>query len=370
MSSKKNIMLSGVAALVVAASILAVSMLSGFPLLQNVNTTTGTLAILLTDPPHVPAGVTAVNIAYSNLAVHISEAGNLSGWTVLKQSGSIELLGTVNIGQTIASVNIAKGDYNLLRFNVSSATVTYNGNSYTAFVPSSELTVPIIGGIEVNASKPSATIINIEPTVFNIGSTSSPEFIIRPAAKAFPIPSSQVNEAMEHEGSKISLVGKAWWTSVQEKFTANAQITIATLTTKSLALTAKNTGAQTTKLRLVIVVPVAPSLRSGEESLPPTLWGSAVFVALPNGTLVPLQKFILTQSSLTPDRESILDALASEGYTLAAGASTTLSYTGMVTLGFQFQSIQPVQSIVPGQQYLVTVLGDEALASQVVVAGQ
>ena len=389
MSTKKNIMLSGAAALVVAASILAVAIFSGVSLLPNANTTKttthtigattssrapGTLSVLLTDPPHVPLGVTKVYIAYSNLAVHVSEAGNQSGWTLLKSGGSIELLSTVDVSQTISSVKIAAGEYNLLRFNISSAQVTYNGKNYTAFVPRSALIVPIVGGIEVNASKPSATIINIQPTVYNIGSASNPEFVIRQWAKAFPVPSSQVTEEEEHEGHRLSLIGKAWWTDVQERYTSNAQITAATLTPTSLSLTVKDTGNQSTKLRLVVVSPLATPLMAAEHDRPPAvLFGSAIFIVLPNATLLPIQKYILAAHQQGVGAEDVVTALASGGYNLSAGASATLSYKGTITLGFNLHIVQPLQggqSIVPGQQYLVSVLGDEALASQVVVAGQ
>ena len=384
MSTKKNIILSGAAALVVAASILAVAIFSGVSLLPNANTTNntttssgapGTLSVLLTDPPHVPLGVTKVYIAYSNLAVHVSEAGNQSGWTLLKSGGSIELLSTVDVSQTISSVKIAAGEYNLLRFNISSAQVTYNGKNYTAFVPRSALIVPIVGGIEVNASKPSATIINIQPTVYNIGSASNPEFMIRHWAKAFPVPSSQVTEEEEHEGHRLSLIGKAWWTDVQERYTSNAQITAATLTPTSLSLTVKDMGNQSTKLRLVVVGPLSLTpLMVTEHDRPPTgLFGSAIFIVLPNATLLPIQKYILAAHQQGVGAEDVVTALASGGYNLTAGASATLSYKGTITLGFNLHIVQPLQggqSIVPGQQYLVSVLGDEALASQVVVAGQ
>ncbi len=381
MSTKKNVVLSGVAALVVAASILAIAIVSGIPLTQTRSNTaggsatsigapSGTLSVLLTDPPHVPDGVTKVYITYSNLAVHVSEAGNQTGWSVLQDSGSIELLSTVNVSRTISSVKIASGYYNLLRFNISSAQVTFNGKNYTAFIPTSGLTIPIIGGIEVNASKPSATIINIEPTVFNIGSTSNPEFIIRQVAKAFPVPSSQVSEEMEHQGSSMSLSGKAWWMHLQESFTANAQISGATLTHSSLSLTVKNTGTASTKLRIVLVGPLAPGISSGHRGIPSMLSGSAIFVVYPNGTLVPLQRLALALNPLGFGRNDLMQVLASEGYNLTAGASATLSYQGTITLGFQLVQLDSGQSIVPGQQYLVTVIGDEALASYVVVAGQ
>src|SRR5712691_1076446 len=382
MSTKKNIILSGAAALVVAASILAVAIFSGVSLLPNANTANtttssrapGTLSVLLTDPPHVPLGVTKVYIAYSNLAVHVSEAGNQSGWTLLKSGGSIELLGTVNVSLTISSVKIAAGEYNLLRFNISSAQVTYNGKNYTAFVPRSALIVPIVGGIEVNASKSSATIINIQPTVYNIGSASNPEFMIRQWARAFPVPSSQVTEEEEHEGNRLNLIGKAWWSDVQERYTSNAQITSATLTPTSLSLTVKDTGSQSTKLRLVVVSPIATPLIGAEHDRPPAvLFGSAIFIVLPNATLLPIQKYILAAHQQGVGAEDVVTALVSGGYNLTAGASATLSYKGTITLGFNLHIVQPLQggqSIVPGQQYLVSVLGDEALASQVVVAGQ
>ena len=379
MSSKKNLILSGAAALVVAASILAVSLLTGFSLLPSANTpgptgsaAPGTLSVMLTDPPHVPAGVTGVYIRYNDLSVHVSEAGNRSGWTLLKSAGSIELLGTVNVTQTISSVKVAMGDYNLLRFTITSATVTYNGKNYTAFVPTSELTVPIVGGIEVNASKPSATVINIQPSVYNIGSASNPEFIIRQWARAFPVPSSQVSEQMEHEGAKLSLTGKTWWSDIEEKYTANAQITSATLTPNSLSVTVKNTGTESTRLRLVVVAPLVSSAMMREEySRPPVaLSGSAIFIVLPNASLVPIQRYILAVHQQGMGAEQIYSALASQGYNLTSGASGTVSYKGTITYGFSLANIQSGQSITPGNQYLVSVLGDEALASQVVVAGQ
>ena len=55
------------------------------------------------------------------------------------------------------------------------------------------------------------------------------------------------------------------------------------------------------------------------------------------------------------------------GYNLTAGSSATFSYTGPIGLGYETpRMMQP--AIVAGQQYVVTVIGNDALASQVVVA--
>src|SRR5689334_14834462 len=120
MSSKNKALLSGA-----IAAIIAMALISGLVftpgLLRNltsgstsISSTTsgnapssgsGTLAVLMTDPPTVPDGTTAVYINYSNIQVHISQAGNYSGWIDLQSSGEINLMSIINTTQTIAATN-------------------------------------------------------------------------------------------------------------------------------------------------------------------------------------------------------------------------------------------------------------------------
>ncbi|HYB03409.1 MAG TPA: DUF4382 domain-containing protein, partial [Nitrososphaerales archaeon] len=90
------------------------------------------LAVLMTDPPTVPEGVTAVYITYANLAIHVSDAGNNTGWHVLDLQGQIDLMSIINSTQTIVDANVTSGNFNALAFNVTSAIVTFNGLNYTA----------------------------------------------------------------------------------------------------------------------------------------------------------------------------------------------------------------------------------------------
>jgi hypothetical protein len=60
------------------------------------------------------------------------------------------------------------------------------------------------------------------------------------------------------------------------------------------------------------------------------------------------------------------------GYKLATGEHVTLNFTGSITFGFggvlpMKTSFEP-QQVIPGDQYLVTVVGPQALAEYVVVA--
>jgi hypothetical protein len=405
MQTKKSAILAALAAVAVASSLLAVNILAGIPAVNpvvtggstsststiNPGSTTGTnggtststtsigggpvgsLSILLTDPPHVSAGVTSVYITYTNLAVHVSDAGNRSGWTIVKSQGTIDLMKTVNVSQTIASVKIAQGAYNGLRFNISSADVTFNGKNYTATVPHGYLNVPITDGIEVNSSKPSATIIDISPTVMNVGSSTNPEFLIRPAARALAVPSTEVNDQMEHEGFRMNLGDRPWFKVIAEKFSANLRITGAFLSTHGLNMTVKDVGNSSTTLRLVILSPITlGQVHPKEDQTPSGFFGAAIFVVEKNGTLAPIQKFLKLPPGPAPGVESdnrgqIVLAFGGQGFNLSKGASVTLTYSGPVQLGFSMGML-PVQTVVSGQQYILTVIGDESLASYVVVA--
>lgn len=368
MNARTKALLSGVAALIIVTSTVGASTLLGVQFgglgQYSQQGTPGTLTVLLTDPPHVPQGVTAVYVSYSDVSVHISEAGQQSGWRTVAQKGEINLMATLNVSQTIAAAKVPDGDYNAMRLNITSAMVTFEGKNYTAFVPHSELFIPIAkGGIEVNDTKPSAVLIDMSPMVINIGSLSNPEFIIRPSAVAFPVPSSQVTKEMERVGFRMGLVGKTWLSSIREGATANLRITTASLSGASLMVSVKNTGANTT-IRLVVVSALAQTLK-GEvrDHLPAALFGSAVFFVEKNGSLVPLQQLI-KGGSHDHDMDDIIGLLGGSGYSLPAGGTATFSFAGQVSLGFGMQA----QRIVAGQQYLITVLGTDALASTVVVA--
>ena len=83
MSSKSSIFMSGAIAAIIAIVLIGGVLATG--ILSTKTTTTvspvtsvsgsGTLAVLLTDPPTVPNGTTAVYVTYSGLAVHICRGG-------------------------------------------------------------------------------------------------------------------------------------------------------------------------------------------------------------------------------------------------------------------------------------------------------
>lgn len=342
----------------------------------------GTLSILLTDPPTIPAGVSDVYVTYADLAVHLSGKGNDTGWTVVRASGSIDLLGAVNVSETISSSKISVGTYNMIRFAIASSEVTYYGKNYTAFVQTSELTVPIVGDIGVVASTPSAAIIDISPTVINTGTQSAPEFIILSVAFAYPVPSSVVTVQQEQVGSQETLVGASWWQDVSQTSTAHLSIDSASLNETYLNLGVSNTGGNSTLVSLVTITPVVSPTAVGQEGVIPTALGqSAIFVVLSNGTLVQMQACataltvicatpLSTASASTTASTSLTTLFSARGLELPSGATATLTHShGTIILGFAGAiPLTSVGKITKGQQYLVTVIGTETSASLVVTA--
>jgi hypothetical protein len=353
----------------------------------------GTLSVLLTDPPTVPANVTAIYVTYSNVAVHVGDAGNQTGWTNANATGTIDLMQMVNVSSTIATLKVSTGVYNALRFNVSSAQVTYNGVNYTAFVPRAELTVIIPGGIQVNSTTTAGAIIDMHPTVLNVGSRSTPEFIVDTAASVFGLPPGTITKAIEHIGAVIRIDNQTWWQRISQKYTSNIRITSATLTNSSISVTVNNTGTQPATLSTITVSPVGsecatPSTASHNQRAAPLCFtGSAVFLVQNDSSLKAVSAFVLpaiflqvisgqahhggresntTTSSTTSSQANAYPG--STGYTLAPGQSVTLTYSGSISFGFAFAGRTP-PGVLSGDQYQIIALGQESLAEIVVVAG-
>jgi hypothetical protein len=355
-------------------------------------TTSGTLAIMLTDPPRVPLGVSAIYLSYNTIGVHFAEAGNQSGWVSASVRGTANLMQLVNISTTIASLNIT-GKLNLLRFNVSSVKVTYNGVNYTCYVPSNELTVPIVGGVEVRAGAVSAVILDLEPMVLNMGSAENPIFVLRPSAKAMPVPAEETSREMARQGFTVDLKAKAWWARMSERLAKRIEITSAQLTNSSLRVTLRNVGNESVALRLLVIWPAAGPMMSSRAMAPPAFFHSAVFVIEENGTLVPLQfgcgPVVSNRTQLEKclifggAQGKLADLLQGSGYVLGANSTAALSYEGFITLGYGIQGCRLVEverghwqlvcdfranSVQAGAEYLIAVIGDGALATYLATA--
>ncbi|MHB8566930.1 MAG: DUF4382 domain-containing protein [Nitrososphaerales archaeon] len=366
MNTKNKVATSGAIAAVIAVSLIAAVLSLGILSstttgVFGATTTTGnsaksgTLAVLMTDPPTVPTGVTAVYITYVDLGVHVSNAGNQSGWHELNTQGRINLMSVINATQTVASVNIASGTFNALAFNITSAIVTYNGQNYTADMVYQEHTlfVPIVGGITVSSGQTSAAVIDLTPTVLLLGNTTNPTFAFMPAAKGYTIPAQSTTTMHLQVGERDDIYGAPWWVAIEHN--SHFQLTGVSLTPSTLSITVSNTGNSTIDFRAAAITSTT-SVQGGfkGEDFPATAAISEFFVVESNGSLVAITAY---------GHEQATSMLGTGGYLLKPGTSATFSYSGNITLGILQQiHIQPTQQIVQSQQYVVTLLGNGMFA--------
>jgi len=376
MTNKRYVMTSAVVAALAAIALISATILSpGMLALGSTSTAqsgaSGTLAVLLTDPPTVPNGVTAVYATYSDVQVHVNGAGNLSGWYDLHSSGQINLMSVINVGQTIASTSVPSGIYDALRFNVTEASVTYQGQNYTAHIAtkaavSSQLTVPIIGGIQVSSGQSSAAIIDMTPTVILGGNSTNPQFAFVNSARAYTIPANSIPRAILLREHQVNLSSQGWWQRIMDS--ARYQLTSASLSPNSLAITVDNTGNVSIVYRFAAVTATQTAHGGdvGRASI------SEYFVVEPNASLVAV-------TGSTPMQ--LAWSLAAGGYLLPPGSSVTFAYSGQIMLGSSMilpqatstgttTPVPPItpQPVISGQGYVITIRGDGSPAQTEVIA--
>ncbi|MCL5427681.1 MAG: DUF4382 domain-containing protein [Candidatus Marsarchaeota archaeon] len=162
-----------------------------------------TLAVQLTDPPHVPQGTQALLVTYSSVDVHVSGV-NQSGWVVAQGSGTVNLTALVNASETIATAQVeTNATVNMVRFNVSSAQIIINGTSYAVSMPNNQVTVAVTGNQKISSNSASSVVVSISPTVnYNSGTGT---YIMAPAARAIVVSANSSVEVGTNVGSTVSL---------------------------------------------------------------------------------------------------------------------------------------------------------------------
>ncbi len=192
----------------IAAGVIILLLLAGailyMPHISTSTTTplapsTGILTFQLVDPPEVPNGTQSLVIYYSSLNAHVVGNGN-STWISASGSGSVNLLSIVNVSQIIGTAQIPKNStIDMVRFNITKATITINNSTYNVTIPNQQLEVHITNAQKVNGN--ASAIIDITPVIATIYTNSTPIFVLVPSLRAVIVPGSQKASV----GAKVSL---------------------------------------------------------------------------------------------------------------------------------------------------------------------
>jgi Domain of unknown function (DUF4382) len=316
----------------------------------------GQFAIMATDPPVMADGADHAYAHYNGAAVHSAQSDNSSGWVKFAASGTIDLTGSADTGQTIASSQVQSGTYDMVRVNISSVIVTYNNVNYSATVATGTVTSRLGTEAQVSSHAAAEAVVDLRTFVMNTGSSTSPKFVFTSSAKATTVPPGEESTSSLELGAKTSLSGAGWWSTFKSQTSTQVRITSAAITGNSVQVQLQNSGSEAANVQTVVITPVSAS-GTAQLSLPATFQGSAVFTVNSAGSL---------QSS------NSLQALAMVGADdckVNSSSIASLGFTGNISLGFGLNLTLGLNGIIQGQQYLVTVMGANTYASTVVVAG-
>jgi hypothetical protein len=346
MSSKRNIIISGAIAAIVAVALIAAAVfLPGAGIFTQTNSSSGTLGVQLTDPPIVPQGVTNVYINYSEIEVHVADAGNYSGWYQIAPAGEIDLMSVLNTSITLGSSNVKAGTFNALGFNITSATVTADGKNESAFISSRHLIVPLVGNVQVAAGANEGVLVDLSPTVLAVENGTQTAYVLIPSAHALNIPHTVWTQA-EKRGDEIrDIERQAWFIGERGQITESNIV----LTSSSLSVTLTNAGPNATAVSsLSVYYPLTVLCQQYTGTCTPSPYGDelpraipiALFGILSNGTLV---QYNFTAAAMSHYEASSGSASASVvapegvqleaqgvslGYILKPGQSVTFKFSG------------------------------------------
>jgi hypothetical protein len=179
------------AAVIFAVVIIAVSLFANLPNnpLPTVPTAEGaTFAVLLTDPPTVPAGTTQLNLTYTDVALHVIYPNGTDEWLPLGASGTVNLFSLVNMTETIATTTVPiNSTVDKVQFTIADVTAEINAQTYNVTSLSDTFVVKVANGA-VNKTL-SGVLIDFNPTLVQIQASDENDttvyyYVLVPSANA------------------------------------------------------------------------------------------------------------------------------------------------------------------------------------------
>jgi hypothetical protein len=239
------------AAVMVAVTIIAVSLFANLPNAPVVPTVEGaTFAVLLTDPPTVPAGTTQLNLTYADVLLHVIYPNDTEEWLPVGASGTVNLFSLVNMTQTLATITIPlNSTVDKVQFTIANVTAVINAETYNVTSLSDTFVVKVANGA-VNKTL-SGVLIDFNPTLVQIQASDENDatvyyYVLVPSANAIIV--NDITSAHVKVGTIIQIGenNRVRLVRVKEDFSKNLTIVSAMLTVNGnatgLSVTLKNEG--------------------------------------------------------------------------------------------------------------------------------
>ena len=134
----------GLSAVLAAALIISVVFIVNPSIMPQPVSGKASFAVMLTDPPIVPAGTTVLNITYSDISLHVTYTNGTSEWLSVGTSGTINSFALINMSQTIASTTIPTNTtVDKIQFTITNVNTEINGTTYSVTTLSNTLVMAV-----------------------------------------------------------------------------------------------------------------------------------------------------------------------------------------------------------------------------------
>lgn len=242
----------GLAAVIAAIAIITVSLFANLTNTTPVVPTAegATFAVLLTDPPTVPAGTTQLNLTYTDVLLHVIYPNGTDEWLPIGASGTVNLFSLVNMTKTIASTTIPiNSTVDKVQFTIANVTAVINAQTNNVTSLSDTFVVKVANGA-VNKTL-SGVLIDFNPTLVQIQASDENDttvyyYVLVPSANAMIV--NDITSEHVKVGTIIQIGdnNRVQLVRVKEDFSKNLTIVSATLTVNGnatgLSVTLKNEG--------------------------------------------------------------------------------------------------------------------------------
>jgi len=240
----------GLAAVLTAVLVISIAFFANPSLVPKQASGQTSFAVLLTDPPVVPAGTTVLNLTYSGISLHVTYTNGTSQWLSVGTSGSVNSFELINMTKTIASTTIPTNTtVDKIQFNIENVSAVINGVTYNVTTLSSTLVMSVANS-KVNQTL-SGVLVDFNPTLIEIQSVDANGnpvnyYVLAPSATAAVVGSLDQSQVRVGTIVKIGQNGRARVERVVQDFSQSLSITAASLSVKgnttSLSVTLTNNG--------------------------------------------------------------------------------------------------------------------------------
>jgi hypothetical protein len=372
----------GTAAVLTAIAIIAVSLLANTSMLPGPTSVGASFTVMLTDPPTVPAGTTLLNLAYSDVLLHVTYPNATVEWLPTSASGTVNLFSLINMSQTLATTTLPIGStVNKIQFTIADVEAVINGTTHDVTALSSTLVINVADGY-VNETL-SGVLLDFNPTLVQIQATDADGnlvdyYVLVPSATAVVI--KDLSEAQLKVGTIVKLGEnhRARLIRVEEEFNRNVTIVSASLSVKenvtTLSVTLKNEGDYAFRIFGLTLHGEFNASRTWERNVWERFhtdrmheWQGMFerFFERVHPSTIP---FKVNDTSLVPlfgtyhERyfEDGHEALKLSSLTLQPGESATLTFSGVIALQTGINADYPAMVITPieGENYTLRLMGE------------